>query len=197
MDSSERELWILSQWLSLILNQGSNQWPSVSWMSKDWSSSGFSSSCKTKWIFLIHNQDSSSLILSQNKPKLFLLVCSTSFLKTLWERGENALERAIFLIFPKHFIPFWRTIQNYMFFKFENYGLQTLSIWNWERLNKSHRCIKPPFSKAFNQLKARILMSQVQYYSKCLYKVLHSQIDLQMTNYGKCWSLTHYQTTKF
>ena len=42
-----------------------------------------------------------------NKP-LFLRVCSTNLLKTLWKKGEIARNEQ-FLLFPPCFLPFWRT----------------------------------------------------------------------------------------
>ena len=65
----------------------------------------------------------------------FLHVCSTSVLKTMWEKGEIAHNEQ-FLLFPQCFLPFWITlrrfhpIQNWNLFQI---GSQKFVIW--ERVN--------------------------------------------------------------
>ena len=59
-----------------------------------------------------------------NKPWL-LRVCSTSLLKTVGK--EEIARNEQFLLFPQHFLPFWRTFCH--FHQIKNCRLQTLSIW--------------------------------------------------------------------
>ena len=72
-----------------------------------------------------------------NKPR-FLRVCSTSLLKTLWEK-EKLLVKEPFLLFPQCFLLVLRTFCN--FNQVWNCRLQTLSVWKsltfvvWERVN--------------------------------------------------------------
>ena len=56
----------------------------------------------------------------------FLRVCSTSPLKTLWEKGEIARNEQ-FLLIPQCFLPFSRTF--FHFHQIQNCCLQTLSVW--------------------------------------------------------------------
>ena len=68
----------------------------------------------------------------------FLRVCSTSLLKTLWEK-EKLLVTSKFLLFPKCFLTFSRTFCNFRYIW--NCRLQTHSVWKslkfvvWERFN--------------------------------------------------------------
>ena len=77
-----------------------------------------------------------------NKP-LFLRVCSTSLLKTLWEK-EKLLVTSNFS-FSQCILPIWRTFYN--FDQELNCHLQTLSVWKslqfviWERLKQLARNI--------------------------------------------------------
>ena len=69
--------------------------------------------------------DHKILILSQISPG-FLPVCSTSLLKTLWEK-EKLLMTSSFSFSHSVFYPFWRTFCH--FHKTQNCRLQTLSVW--------------------------------------------------------------------
>ena len=48
------------------------------------------------------------LTLSQTSPCFFFRVCSTSLLKTLWEK-EKLLVTSNFSFLPQCFLPFWRS----------------------------------------------------------------------------------------
>ena len=71
-----------------------------------------------------------------NKP-WFSRVCSTSLLKTLWEK-EKLLIRSNSSFSQSVFYPFWRTFCH--FHQTQNCHLQTLSVWDslkfvaWERV---------------------------------------------------------------
>ena len=72
-----------------------------------------------------------------NKP-WFLRVCSTGLLKTLWETGK-LLVTSNFSFSHGVFFPFRELFA--IFIQFQNYSLQTLSVWKslkfivWERVN--------------------------------------------------------------
>ena len=63
-----------------------------------------------------------------NKP-LFLHVCSTSLLKTLWEKEK-------LLIFPQCFLPFWRTFHHFhqtlKLSSANSFNLEESKICRWE-----------------------------------------------------------------
>ena len=75
-----------------------------------------------------------------NKPR-FLLVFSTSLLKTLWEK-EKLLVTSNFSILPQCFLPVWRTFC--YFNQIWNCRLQTLSVrkslkfFVWEKVRIGH-----------------------------------------------------------
>ena len=75
-----------------------------------------------------------------NKPWVFLSVCSTRCLKTLWEK-EKLLVLSNFFFSLRVFCPFWRTFCH--FNQIWSCRLQTLSVWKslkcvvWERINRS------------------------------------------------------------
>ena len=73
----------------------------------------------------------------RNKP-WFIHVCSTSLLKTLWEK-EKLLIMRNFTFFQQCFLPIWRTF--YHFHQIWNCHLRSLWVWKslnfvvWERVN--------------------------------------------------------------
>ena len=74
-----------------------------------------------------------------NKP-WFLRVCSTTLLKSPWEK-EKLLLTSNFSFFPQCFLPIWRTF--FHFHQILNCHLLTLSIWRsrkfvvWDRVKMS------------------------------------------------------------
>ena len=108
--------------------------------------------------------DGLSVNLFQYKP-LFLRVCSTTILKTLWEK-EKIARNEQFLLFPQCFLPFWRTFSH--IYQIFNSRLQNLSVWNglkFVRFGKRFStryiglCIHQTFLSTFLAIVSRFLYS--------------------------------------
>ena len=95
---------------------------------------------------------------------IFLCVCSTSFLKTLWEK-EKLLVTNNFSI-SQRFLPFLRTLC--YFHQILNFCLQTLSVWKslkfvvWEKNSALQRCIHSPSLRALSKYKIPLKLSDLK-----------------------------------
>ena len=74
-----------------------------------------------------------------NKP-WSLRVCSTSLLKTLWEK-EKLLETSNFSFYHSVFYPFWKPF--FYLYKIQNCHLHTLSFWKRLKIVVSERVNDP------------------------------------------------------